>query len=116
MSNKTGSVVGVNGNLVKVKFDDTVIKNEVGFILVGDESLKGEVIRVTGSIADLQVYEDTSGLSVGDRVEFTGSMLSVSLGPGLLTQVYDGLQNPLGKLAEKCGFFLQRCLPRPHSE
>ncbi len=119
MSNKTGSVVGVNGNLVKVKFDDTVIKNEVGFILVGDESLKGEVIRVTGSIADLQVYEDTSGLSVGDRVEFTGSMLSVSLGPGLLTQVYDGLQNPLGKLAEKCGFFLQRGVyldPIPNNE
>ncbi len=119
MSNKTGSVVGVNGNLVKVKFDDTVIKNEVGFILVSGESLKGEVIRVTGSIADLQVYEDTSGLSVGDRVEFTGSMLSVSLGPGLLTQVYDGLQNPLGKLAEKCGFFLQRGVyldPIPNNE
>ncbi len=108
MSNKTGSVVGVNGNLVKVKFDDTVIKNEVGFILVGNESLKGEVIRVTGSVADLQVYEDTSGLAVGDRVEFTGAMLSVELGPGLLTQVYDGLQNPLPQLAEKCGFFLQR--------
>ena len=119
MSNKTGSVVGVNGNLVKVKFDDTVIKNEVGFILVGSESLKGEVIRVTGSVADLQVYEDTSGLSVGDRVEFTGAMLSVELGPGLLTQVYDGLQNPLPQLAEKCGFFLQRGVyldPIPNKE
>jgi V/A-type H+/Na+-transporting ATPase subunit A len=119
MSNKTGSVVGVNGNLVKVKFDDTVIKNEVGFILVGNESLKGEVIRVTGSVADLQVYEDTSGLAVGDRVEFTGAMLSVELGPGLLTQVYDGLQNPLPQLAEKCGFFLQRGVyldPIPNKE
>ena len=119
MSNKTGSVVGVNGNLVKVKFDDTVIKNEVGFILVGNESLKGEVIRVTGNVADLQVYEDTSGLAVGDRVEFTGAMLSVELGPGLLTQVYDGLQNPLPQLAEKCGFFLQRGVyldPIPNDE
>lgn len=73
MSNKTGHVVGVNGNLVKVLFDDTVIKNEIGFIRVGDESLKGEVIRIVDSVADLQVFEDTSGLSVGDKVEFSES-------------------------------------------
>lgn len=108
MNYKTGHVVGVNGNLVKVEFDETVIKNEVGFILVGNESLKGEVIRIIDGVADLQVYEDTNGLSVGDRVEFTGELLSVELGPGLLTQVYDGLQNPLPQLAQKCGFFLQR--------
>ncbi len=108
MSNKTGHVVGVNSNLVKVLFDETVIKNEIGFIRVGSESLKGEVIRVVGSVADLQVYEDTTGVKVGDKVDFTDEMLSVELGPGLLTQVYDGLQNPLPKLAEKCGFFLER--------
>ena len=108
MNYKTGHVVGVNGNLVKVEFDETVIKNEVGFILVGNESLKGEVIRIIDGVADLQVYEDTNGLSVGDRVEFIGELLSVELGPGLLTQVYDGLQNPLPQLAQKCGFFLQR--------
>ncbi len=119
MSNKTGRVVGVNGNLVKVKFDDTVIKNEIGFILVGEESLKGEVIRIIDSVADLQVFEDTSGLSVGDKVVFTGELLSVELGPGLLTQVYDGLQNPLPDLADKCGFFLQRGVyldPIPNKE
>ncbi len=119
MSNKTGHVSGVNSNLVRVIFDETVIKNEVGFILVGGESLKGEVIRVNGNTADLQVYEDTSGVSVGDRVEFTDSLLSVELGPGLLTQVYDGLQNPLESLAEKCGFFLQRGVyldPLPNAE
>ncbi len=119
MSNKTGHVVGVNGNLVKVLFDDTVIKNEIGFIRVGDESLKGEVIRIVDSVADLQVFEDTSGLTVGDRVEFSGELLSVELGPGLLTQVYDGLQNPLPGLAEKCGFFLQRGVyldPIPNNE
>ncbi len=108
MSNKTGRVAGVNGNLVKVLFDDTVIKNEVGYIRVGEESLKGEVIRVVDKTADLQVYEDTSGIMVGDKVDFTGDLLSVELGPGLLTQVYDGLQNPLPELAAKCGFFLER--------
>lgn len=119
MNYKSGHVVGVNGNLVKVAFDDTVIKNEVGFILVGDESLKGEVIRIVDGVADLQVYEDTTGLSCGDKVEFTGELLSVELGPGLLTQVYDGLQNPLPLLAEKCGFFLQRGVyldPIPNKE
>ncbi len=119
MSNKTGRVAGVNGNLVKVLFDDTVIKNEVGYIRVGDENLKGEVIRVIEKTADLQVYEDTSGIMVGDKVDFTGELLSVELGPGLLTQVYDGLQNPLPDLAEKCGFFLERGVylsPIPNKE
>ena len=119
MSNKTGRVAGVNGNLVKVLFDETVIKNEVGFILVGKERLKGEVIRVIDKVADLQVYEDTSGIKVGDEVVFSGELLSVELGPGLLTQVYDGLQNPLPELAKECGFFLQRGVyldPIPNKE
>ena len=59
-------------------------------------------------MADLQVFEMTTGIGVGDDVEFTGELLSVQLGPGLLGQVYDGLQNPLPKLAEECGFFLDR--------
>ena len=105
---KTGRVVGVNGNLVNVQFDESVIKNEVGYILVGDTRLKGEIIRITDGVASMQVYEMTGGIAVGDEVEFTGEMLSVELGPGLLTQVFDGLQNPLPILAEKCGFFLQR--------
>ena len=54
----------------------------------------------------MQIYEMTNGIQVGDEVELTGELLSVELGPGLLTQVYDGLQNPLPKLAEQCGFFL----------
>ena len=119
MDYKTGRVAGVNGNLVKVIFDDTVIKNEVGYIIVGEEKLKGEVIRITGGVADLQIYEDTSGIKVGDKVNFTGELLSVELGPGLLTQVFDGLQNPLPLLAEKCGFFLQRGVyldPIPNAE
>ena len=108
MSIKTGHVVGVNGNLVNVKFDDSVIKNEVGYIILDNTRLKGEVIRIMNGVASLQVYEMTEGIKVGDRVEFSGELLSVELGPGLLTQVFDGLQNPLPELAEKCGFFLQR--------
>lgn len=108
MARNKGHVTGVNGNMVNVAFDDHVIKNEVGYILVGNERLKGEVIRVNNGVASLQVYEMTNGIAVGDEVEFTDELLSVELGPGLLTQVYDGLQNPLPDLAEKCGFFLQR--------
>ncbi len=108
MSASTGHVTGVNGNMVNVAFDGQVIKNEVGFISVGDTKLKSEIIRITDGVASLQVYEMTGGIKVGDEVEFTGEMLSVELGPGLLTQVFDGLQNPLPELAEKCGFFLER--------
>ena len=104
----SGRVTGVNGNMVNVRFSSQVIKNEVGYIHVGDTRLKSEIIRITDGIASLQVYEMTGGIAVGDEVEFTGEMLSVELGPGLLTQVFDGLQNPLPGLAEKCGFFLER--------
>lgn len=107
---KMGRIVGVNGNLLTVEFDTHVTQNEVAFAVIGDVRLKCEVIRVRGSRADLQIFESSAGLKVGDAVEFTDTLLSVKLGPGLLTQVYDGLQNPLPKLAEKAGFFLQRGL------
>ena len=107
---KMGRIVGVNGNLLTVEFDTSVTQNEVAYVLVGDSRLKCEVIRVRGSRADLQIFESSAGLKVGDSVEFTNALLSVKLGPGLLTQVYDGLQNPLEKLAEKAGFFLKRGL------
>ena len=94
----TGSVTGVNGNLVSVHMDGSIRKNEVGYIRVGDKHLKGEVIRINGTVADMQIYEMTEGIQVGDLVEFTGQLMSVELGPGLLTQIYDGLQNPLPNL------------------
>ena len=103
-----GLVTGVNGNLTKVSFEGSVRKNEVGYILVGDKRLKGEVIRINNGEASMQIYEMTDGIKVGDEVEFTGELMSVELGPGLLTQVFDGLQNPLPDLAEQCGFFLER--------
>ncbi len=105
-----GILTGINGNMAKVEFKDYVMQNEVAFILHNEERLKSEVIRVTGNIAELQIYEDTKGLRLGEKVEFTGELLSVELGPGLLGQIFDGLQNPLPKLAEKAGFFLKRGL------
>lgn len=108
MSENIGKIVGVNGNLISVAFDKPITQNEVAFARVGDIELKAEVIRIRGNVAELQVFEDTKGLKVGGEVVFSGEMLSVELGPGLLTQIFDGLQNPLPELAEECGFFLQR--------
>jgi len=110
MPEKTGKIVGVNGNMLTVEFSAGVSQNEVAYATIGGDRLKSEVIRVRGNRADMQVFESANGLKVGDPVEFTGELLSVELGPGLLTGVYDGLQNPLSLLAEKSGFFLQRGL------
>ena len=105
---RTGRVMGVSGNLVTVEFDVAVSQNEVAYVLLDDVRLIAEVIRVRGRYADMQVFESTAGIKVGQPVEFVGEMLSVELGPGLLSQVYDGLQNPLHVIAERHGFFLPR--------
>ena len=105
-----GTVVGVNGNMISVAFETSVIQNEVAYVLTGEDRLKSEVIRVRGREADLQVFESTEGIRIGDKVDFSGDLLSVELGPGLLTQVYDGLQNPLPELAAQAGLFLKRGL------
>ena len=101
-------MIGVNGNMVGVEFTQSVMQNEVAYVRVGEEHLKSEVIRVRGKRAELQVFEDTSGIQIGNTVEFTGRLLSVELGPGLLGQIFDGLQNPLPQLAQQHGFFLKR--------
>ncbi len=111
-------VVAVQDDLVTIAMDTDrprpILKNEVIYIcprrLDGDrqERLKAEVLRVNGTRADAQVFESTRGVGVGDPVEQTGELLSVRLGPGLLTQVYDGLQNPLAGLAAGYGTFLPR--------
>ena len=108
MAVSKGKVIGVNGNMVTVQVEDVVSMNEVAYIEVGDQKLKAEVIRIKGDRAELQVFEITNGIGIGDTVNFTEDMLSVELGPGLLGQVFDGLQNPLPQLAEECGFFLER--------
>jgi V/A-type H+-transporting ATPase subunit A len=104
----TGRIIEVNGNMITVAFEGAVAQNEVAYAELGDLRLMSEVVRVRGRYADLQVYEDTTGIGVGDKVDFTGELMTVELGPGLLGQIYDGLQNPLPELAEKCGFFLKR--------
>ncbi len=108
MTQNKGKVVSINGNLLSVKFDGNVSMNEICFVRVDDTELKSEVIRIKGDIAQIQVYEMTDGIKCGDEVEFTGDMLSAELGPGLLGQVYDGLQNPLPELAQRAGWFLER--------
>ena len=108
MTENKGKVLSINGNLVSVKFHGNVSMNEICYVFVGDTALKSEVIRIKGNVAQVQVYEMTDGIQCGDTVEFTGDMLSADLGPGLLGQIYDGLQNPLPLLAEQAGWFLER--------
>ena len=108
MTENKGKVVSINGNLVSVEFDGNVSMNEICYVFVGDTALKSEVIRIKGNMAQVQVYEMTDGIQCGDTVEFTGDMLSADLGPGLLGQIYDGLQNPLPVLAQQAGWFLER--------
>ncbi|MDR3259241.1 MAG: V-type ATP synthase subunit A [Fusobacteriaceae bacterium] len=103
-----GVVAAVNGNLINVRFDGQVSMNEVAFIQFGEKKLKSEVIRIKGDICSMQVFESTRGIRIGDKVEFSGDMLAIELGPGLLGQVFDGLQNPLPELVEKTGYFLER--------
>jgi len=105
----TARVIGVNGNIVTIDTEGgAIMKNEVAYVIVGGDRLKSEVLRIYGNVADLQVYEETEGVRYGDRVELTGTLLSVNLGPGMLGTIYDGLQNPLSELAEQDGFFLKR--------
>ncbi|MCD6440385.1 MAG: V-type ATP synthase subunit A [Candidatus Marinimicrobia bacterium] len=108
MKQSKGTIVGINGNMISVAFEGNIIQNEVGYAISGEDRLKSEVIKIQGNIAYMQVFEITKGLKVGDEVEFTGEMLSVQLGPGILGMVYDGLQNPLNELAKMHGFFLKR--------
>ena len=105
---KYGKITIINGNMITVACESDIIQNEVGYAVAGDENLKAEVIKIQGNLAYMQVFESTKGLRVDDKVEFSGQMLSVQLGPGLLGMVYDGLQNALHDLAAKFGFFLKR--------
>ena len=115
-------VVAVQDDLVEIEAtqgpdgaQSDLVKNEVVYICPSlpnergeQERLKAEVLRVRGANADAQVYESTQGVAVGDAVEQSNEMLSVELGPGLLGQVFDGLQAPLPKVAAQYGIFLPR--------
>ena len=105
---RIGYITKINGNMVSVQTSQEIIQNEVAYIIFGNERLKSEVIRVKADTAEMQVYESTVGLRVGTEVEFSGELLSAELGPGLLGQIFDGLENPLPAIAQECGFFLKR--------
>ncbi len=101
-----GSIYGINGPIV-------YLKNAVGFkmaemVYVGKEQLVGEVISLQGDITSIQVYEETSGMKPGEPVIGTGSAMSVTLGPGILNNIYDGIERPLEKIAENSGKFITR--------
>ena len=91
----TGIVTGIVSNLVTVLVDGPVAENEICYIDLAGVKMMAEVIKVNGKYASVQVFESTRGLRGGDKVEFEGRMLQVTLGPGLLSSVYDGLQNDL---------------------
>ena len=104
-SKSTGIVTGIVSNLVTVLTEGPVAENEICYINLGGTDLMAEVIKVNGKYAQVQVFESTRGLKNGDKVEFEGRMLEVTLGPGLLSSVYDGLQNDLTTMQ---GIFLKR--------
>ncbi|WP_420412623.1 V-type ATP synthase subunit A [Roseibium sp.] len=114
----TAEIIAVQDDLVTLApiGDAPLIKNEVVYIIPHGperegkprEYLKAEVLRVRGKSAEAQVFENTAGVRIGDKVIQSGDMLSVALGPGLLSTVFDGLQNPLADIAAEHGFFLPR--------
>ncbi|MCI4434337.1 MAG: V-type ATP synthase subunit A [Thermoplasmata archaeon] len=106
-----GVIYRVSGPVVMAKDVEEAKMYDV--VLVGEEGLVGEVIRITGNTSIIQVYEDTSGLRPGERVRNTGSPLSVELGPGLLGNIYDGIQRPLPILKDKSGDFIKRGIMAP---
>lgn len=117
----TARVVAVQDDIISIEAigDKPLTQNEVVYIVPSrsearhQERLKAEVLRIYGNRADAQVYESTLGVGVGDAVEQSGELLSVELGPGLLGQVFDGLQNPLDLLATEFGYFLPRGVALP---
>ena len=107
METAMGKVTGIIANLVIAQTDGHVAQNEICHISIGDERLLGEVIKVQDQDIFIQCYESTRGLKVGNEIEFSGEMLEVTLGPGMLSKTYDGLQNDLNKFED---LFIQRGL------
>ena len=108
-----GVVTKAFGNLLFVKFDGHIKQGEVVFINLGDLSMKGEVIEISNEEAKVQVFEDTKGVKLGTPVQFTTNLLEAELAPGLISSIFDGLQNPLEDVADASGLFLQRGLYLP---
>ena len=108
-----GKVVKAFGNLLQVEFDGNIRQGEVVMVHSDGVKLKAEVIEIVGNEAKIQVFEETKGVKLNSPVSFTGDLLEAELGPGLLSSIFDGLQNPLVNVADIAGFFLPRGLYLP---
>lgn len=104
----TGRVLKAYGNLLQVEFKGSIRQGEVAMVELNDTKLKAEVIEIVGNEAKIQVFEDTKGIKLNTPVSFTGDLLEAELGPGLLSSIFDGLQNPLEEVAKEAGLFLPR--------
>jgi V/A-type H+/Na+-transporting ATPase subunit A len=105
-----GKVIKAFGNLLQVEFEGNIRQGEVAMVHSDGVKLKSEVIEIIGNEAKIQVFEDTKGVKLFSDVSFTGDLLEAELGPGLLTSIFDGLQNPLVEVADVSGYFLPRGL------
>ncbi|WP_163321745.1 V-type ATP synthase subunit A [Draconibacterium mangrovi] len=110
---RTGKLISIQDSLVKARFYGNAIMGETANVIVDGKSLQAEVLQIIpdpknsdAGIVEMQVFEDLTGAQIGDQVEFTGKSLSVLLGPGLLTSIWDGLQNPLYKLGEQNAYLV----------
>ncbi|MFQ5728989.1 MAG: V-type ATP synthase subunit A [Waddliaceae bacterium] len=103
-----GKVAKAFGNLLHVEFEGNIRQGEVAMVQLDGLELKAEVIEIAGNIAKIQVFEDTKGVEFQTPVKFTGDLLDAELGPGLLSSIFDGLQNPLVDVADAAGLFLPR--------
>lgn len=101
-----GQIYGINGPIVYIKGKTTFIMGEM--VYVGEMKLVGEIISLTSELTTIQVYEETSGLKPGDTIYGTGSPIFVTLAPGILNNIFDGIQRPLNKIAEESGIFINR--------
>ena len=108
MQDKIAVIYGINGPVVTVKNAPWLMMKEMTF--VGSERLIGEVIAIHGEDTVIQVYEETSGLKVGEPVEGTAAPMSVTLGPGLIGNIFDGIERPLRAIKDLSGAFISRGL------
>lgn len=107
-ANAKGTTISAFGNLLQVQFDGNIRQGEVAMVQLEGSELKAEVIEIAGDVAKIQVFEDTRNVKLQTPVHFTGELLEAELGPGLLSRIFDGLQNPLEEVADFAGFFLPR--------
>ena len=105
-SKNTGKIYGINGPVIYLKGKTGFRMSEM--VYVGEERLVGEVISLDKDMTTIQVYEETSGLRPGESVETSGSAVSVTLAPGILNNIFDGIERPLDQIAEKGGAFITR--------